>query len=90
MENIFGSLTCALFLNKLIQCEAASSSRLRGCESPLGFTQGPRRHFEFGGAEKISGAATYIKFDFFFLYNYYYYHIYISYKGAPKMGSQPA
>ena len=27
--------------------------------------QGPRQHFEFGGAEKISGAATYIKFEFF-------------------------
>ena len=60
-------------------------------EQRCSICQGPRRHFEFGGAEKISGAATYINFDFFFfLYNYYYYHIYISYKGAPKMGSQPA
>ena len=28
-------------------------------------SQGPQRHFEFGGSEKISGAATYIKFEFF-------------------------
>ena len=28
------------------------------------FYQGPRRHFEFGGAKKISEVATYIKFEF--------------------------
>ena len=27
--------------------------------------QGPQWHFEFGGAKKISGAAIYIKFEFF-------------------------
>ena len=29
-----------------------------------GHQQGPRRHFDFGWAKKISEAATYIKFEF--------------------------
>ena len=33
------SQTFALVLDNLTRCEAASSSRLRGCESPLGFTR---------------------------------------------------
>ena len=35
------------------------------CANFIDCTQGPQRHFEFGGAKKISGAAIYIKFEFF-------------------------